>query len=100
MTILADNNVVYAFVVHLYHPADAIVVLVKKECTVIRTYYDIALCGFGQACYAITAKKVGMLCVAAEYKYLVSVVTTNTTALGAIPEVTFRVLYHMRHMLG
>jgi hypothetical protein len=88
VTILADNNVVYAFVVHLYHPADAIVMLVKEEGAVIRTYYYIALRGLGQTCNVITAKEVGMLCIATEHQYLMSVVTTNATALGAIPEKT------------
>jgi hypothetical protein len=55
---------------------------------VIRTYYYIALRGLGQTCNVITAKEVGMLCIATEHQYLMSVVTTNATALGAIPEKT------------
>ena len=74
--------------------------LVKEEGTVKCTYYYIALVGLSHTCNVIAAKEVGMLGIAAEYQNLMSVVTTNTTALGAIPEVTFRVLYHMRHILG
>ena len=73
---------------------------VKKKGAVIRTYYYIVLGCLSQTSYIIAAKKVGMLGVATEHQNLMSVVTTNATAFGAIPEKTFRVLYHLRHMLG
>jgi hypothetical protein len=88
VSVAPDDDVVDTFVVHLYHPMDAIVMLVKEEGAVIRTYYYIALRGLGQTCNVITAKEVGMLCIATEHQYLMSVVTTNATALGAIPEKT------------
>jgi hypothetical protein len=62
--------------------------LVKEEGTVKCTYYYIALVGLSHTCNVIAAKEVGMLGIAAEYQNLMSVVTTNTTALGAIPEKT------------
>jgi hypothetical protein len=74
--------------------------LVKEEGAVKRTYYYKALVSLGQTSNIITAKKVGMLCVAAKHQNLMSVVTTNATALGAIPDKSFRVLYDLRNMLG
>ena len=74
--------------------------LVKEEGSVKCTYYYIALVGLSHTCNVIAAKEVRMLGIATEYQNLMPVVTTNTTALSAIPEESFRVLYHLRYILG
>jgi hypothetical protein len=83
-----DDDVIHTLIVDILQAPDAVVVLVQEISAVIRTYYYIALRGLGQTCNVITAKEVGMLCIATEHQYLMSVVTTNATALGAIPEKT------------